>query len=248
VGSRVHVSLPVPTGGVRTTAFTVVSQVAFPVLGGQVSLGNGAAMTYAGYAAAVCTRGQAHASCQRDPFAGETAGGVLVSLVPGAPGRADLTRYLHLSTVEVAVPPVPTSLVNFGEAVDFPLLFGAMLAVSGAATLVHLLVVSVSRRRRDTWLLKAIGFVNGQVVSATVWQATTVALVGIAVGLPIGIVAGHAVWHAFASNLGVVPVVAVEGWLLAVVLIGVLAVANLLAIVPALTAARSRPEALLRTP
>ena len=67
VGSRVHVSLPVPTGGVRTTAFTVVSQVAFPVLGGQVSLGNGAALTYAGYAAAVCTLGQAHASCRARP-------------------------------------------------------------------------------------------------------------------------------------------------------------------------------------
>ncbi len=44
-------------------------------------------------------------------------------------------------------PVAPTSLVNFGEAVNFPLIFGVMLAVFGAATLAHLLVVSVSRRR-----------------------------------------------------------------------------------------------------
>ena len=62
-------------------------------------------------------------------------------------------------------PLAPTSLVNFGEAVNFPLIFGAMLAVFGAATLAHLLVVSVSRRRREVGLLKVLGFVNRQVVS-----------------------------------------------------------------------------------
>ena len=81
-----------------------------------------------------------------------------------------------------------------------------MLAVFGAATLVHLLVVSVSRRRHEIGLLKALGFVNAQVSAAIAWQATTLAVVGIVLGAPLGIVTGRAVWSVFANNLGVVPV------------------------------------------
>ena len=44
------------------------------------------------------------------------------------------------------------------------------------------------------------------VASTVAWQATTLALAGIAVGVPVGIVVGRAVWLAFANNLGVVPV------------------------------------------
>ena len=57
-----------------------------------------------------------------------------------------------------AVParPGPTGLINFGEAVSFPLLFGVALSLFGAATLVHLLLVSVSRRRAEAGLLKVL--------------------------------------------------------------------------------------------
>jgi ABC-type antimicrobial peptide transport system permease subunit len=137
--------------------------------------------------------------------------------------------------------------VNFGEAVNFPLIFGAMLAVFGAATLVHLLVVSVSRRRREIGLLKALGFVNGQVVATVAWQATTVAIVGIVIGVPVGILIGRVMWSAFASNLGFVPVAIVQAWLLAALVAGVLVAANLLAALPALAARRYQAGQLLRT-
>jgi ABC-type antimicrobial peptide transport system permease subunit len=137
--------------------------------------------------------------------------------------------------------------VNFGEAVNFPLIFGVMLAVFGAATLVHLLVVSVSRRRREFGLLNALGFVNGQVSATVAWQATTVAIVGIVIGVPLGILIGRATWSAFASNLGFVPVSIVQGWLLAALIAGILVAANLLAALPALAARRSQAGQLLRT-
>jgi ABC-type lipoprotein release transport system permease subunit len=66
-----------------------------------------------------------------------------------------------------------------------------MLAVFGAATLAHLLVVSVSRRRREIGLLKVLGFVNGQIASTVAWQATTLALVGVVIGVPLGVAAGQ---------------------------------------------------------
>ena len=131
---------------------------------------------------------------------------------------------------------------------NFPLILGFMLALFGAATLVHLLVVSVVRRRHEIGLLKALGFVNGQVRAAVCWQATTVALVGIVVGVPLGVVAGQAVWRAFATNLGAVPVTTVPVWVIAALAVGALVLANLLAVAPAVMAARSKTAGqLLRT-
>ena len=142
-------------------------------------------------------------------------------------------------------PIVPIALVNFGEAVNFPLILGFMLALFGAATLMHLLVVSVVRRRREIGLLRALGFVKRQAGATVGWQATTVALVGIVVGIPVGIAVGQAVWRAFATNLGAVPVAIVPVGVIAALGVGVLVVANLLAVPPALVVARSRAAAQL---
>ena len=121
-----------------------------------------------------------------------------------------------------------------------------MLAVFGAATLAHLLVVSVSRRRRDLGLLKVLGFVNRQVVATVSWQATTLALVGVVVGVPLGLIVGRAVWNAFANNLGVVPVTVLPTLVVAAIAVGVLVGANVIAIAPAWVATRSKAGELLR--
>ena len=66
-------------------------------------------------------------------------------------------------------------------------------------------------------------------------------------GLPLGVAAGRATWLAFANQLGVAedvrtPMVAI---LLAVPVTVVMA--NLIATIPALSAARTRPALVLRT-
>jgi len=130
--------------------------------------------------------------------------------------------------------------------VSFPLLFGVALSLFGAATMLHLLLVSVARRRRETALLKVLGFVRRQVAAAVCWQASSVALIGIVAGVPVGIAAGKAAWRLFAANFGVIPVEVIRPLLLLALAAGVLLAANLLAAVPALLAARSRPGQLLR--
>jgi hypothetical protein len=77
--------------------------------------------------------------------------------------------------------------------------------------------------------------------------ATTVAVVAITAGIPLGIAAGRAIWRAFAISLGVVPVPVVQAWLIVALAAGALLAANALAAVPAMSAARSRPGPLLRT-
>jgi ABC-type antimicrobial peptide transport system permease subunit len=158
-----------------------------------------------------------------------------------------VTHYLDDNPSITALPITPSSLINFGEAVNFPLILGGILAVFGAATLAHLMVVSVSRRRREIGLLKVLGFVNRQVVASVGWQATTVAVVGIIIGVPLGVVAGRATWILFSSHVGVVPVAVVPVGLLGLLVVGVLVAANLLAIGPALVATRSKPGRLLRS-
>ena len=97
----------------------------------------------------------------------------------------------------------------------------------------------MARRRHEIGLLKALGFVNGQVGAAVCWQATTVALVGIVIGVPLGVATGQVVWRTFATNLGAVPVATVPVLVIAALGAGALVVANLLAIAPAVTVARS---------
>ena len=75
----------------------------------------------------------------------------------------------------------------------------------------------------------------------------TVALVGIVVGAPLGIVVGRAVWDAFAVNIGVVPFAVVDAGLLSIIVVCVLAGTALIALGPAIAAGRSRPGQLLRT-
>jgi predicted lysophospholipase L1 biosynthesis ABC-type transport system permease subunit len=61
---------------------------------------------------------------------------------------------------------------------------------------------SVRRRRRDLAVLKTLGFVRGQVSAAVAWQATTVALVALAVGLPLGVALGRWSWSLLIDRIG----------------------------------------------
>jgi hypothetical protein len=244
VGSVLKVTMQLPTGGSRSVPFRVVGTASFPSDAGG-GLGNGSAFTMAGYLNAVCPPGREENGC-RKAFAANQNFIVLARATSGPKGQADVARYVAQGSA--SRPTIPTSLVNFGEAVNFPLILGFVLAVFGVATLLHLLVVSVVRRRREMGLLKALGFVNMQVGATVLWQATTVALVGIVIGVPLGIVVGRAVWSAFATNLGAVPVAAVPALAIAVLAIAVFVVANALAVIPAVTSARKRSVGqLLRT-
>ena len=204
----------------------------------------GAYVTVGGLVAAQCPPGSGHQSCRTRAIQNPV---LLVGVKPGPAGSAVVAQLAERFPDVAFLPVTPANLVNFGEAVNFPLILGFVLALFGVATLLHFLVVSVTRRRREVGLLKAIGLVRRQVAVMVCWQSTTIAAVGIVIGVPVGVVAGRAVWRSFATNLGVVPVTVIEAWGLAILAAAVLLFANLLAIGPALAAARSRPAALLRT-
>jgi ABC-type lipoprotein release transport system permease subunit len=245
VGSIVNVTVT-PTGGrPRTVPFRVVGSASFPVLSGTSGLGSGAMVTLDGYESAACAHRASGADC-RQAVEQTADGGLLVSVTDDPGGRATLARYRRNYVGALDDLETPTSLVNFGEAVNFPAIFAAGLAIFGAATVAHVMMASVSRRRRELGLLKALGFSRGQVARSVTWQASVLVAIGAIIGVPIGMLVGRAVWVRFATGYGVVPVVSYPFVTVAVLSIMSVLVVNLLAVLPARRAARAKPGELLR--
>jgi FtsX-like permease family len=140
----------------------------------------------------------------------------------------------------------PTDVGDFGGVEALPLLIIAVFAGAAAAALAHALITSVRRRRRDLAILKTLGFTRNQVVTAVAWQATAVAAIGLLVGLPLGLGIGRFAWNVFAEDLGVVPEAVTPVGLTALVVPATIVLANLIAALPAQTAARTRPALVLR--
>ena len=87
---------------------------------------------------------------------------------------------------------------------------------------------------------------QGQLRGVVAWQTTLTLLIAVAVGVPLGIIAGRIAWQGFAGSLGVVPVAEVPVLVLVLGLTGLVVAGNLLASVPAAIAARTRAGLLLR--
>lgn len=146
----------------------------------------------------------------------------------------------------VSKPERPDDILGYEDVSATPLVLAGLLAIVAGATTAHALVSSVRRRRRDLALLKTIGFLRSQVRAAVAWQATTVAAVALAIGIPLGIAGGRWGWTWLAERMHAVPQ-PVTPWLaLAVLLPGTVALANAVAAIPAGSAARTRPAAILR--
>jgi hypothetical protein len=173
-----------------------------------------------------------------------TRSGVYIRVAPGVDRSRALLHYEKLFSTDPAIRPVDVG--NFGGITGVPAAVAILFAVAAAAALVHALLVSIRRRRRELAILKTLGFTGRQVAASLAWQTTTVAAVGLLVGLPIGILAGRWGWNRFANQLGVVPEPLTPAVLLLLAIPGTLLVANLVGAVPAGIAARTRPAQVLR--
>jgi hypothetical protein len=141
---------------------------------------------------------------------------------------------------------LPTDVRSYSQVRSTPVLLAAILALLGVTMIGHALVTSVRRRRRDLAVLKTLGFVKRDVAAAVAWQVSTFALVGVALGIPLGIVLGRWLWTLFADQIGIPasPVVPALIWIVVPV---VVVAANLIGALPAYAAARTKPAVVLRT-
>jgi ABC-type antimicrobial peptide transport system permease subunit len=177
-------------------------------------------------------------------------GDAFVRFRPGvSPAHGISALSARLGGIERAIviaPTQPTDVVDFGQVKSLPQVLAGLLSALAAATMAYLLISAIRRRRRELAILKTIGFVPSQISAAVAWQATTVTIVAMLVGIPLGIVAGRAVWSAIAHQMGVVVQTQVPWpWIALVVPVAVV-VANLLAAGPAAVAGRISATTALR--
>ncbi|MBK5331041.1 MAG: FtsX-like permease family protein [Ilumatobacteraceae bacterium] len=148
----------------------------------------------------------------------------------------------------VTVLPVqrPAEIVNYRSMGTAPTLLGASLAVGAVSALALTLFASVRRRRRDLALLKTLGFTPFQLASAVAWQSTVAAAIGTIGGVPVGIVVGRWLWTRFADGLHVVPQPTVPVLPIMLIALAAVVLANIVAAIPARSAARTPAAVLLR--
>lgn len=140
----------------------------------------------------------------------------------------------------------PAEIINYRSLGTTPALLGAALAAGAVFALGLTLVASVRRRRRDLALLKTLGFTKWQLAATVAWQSSISVGIGAIVGLPLGIVLGRSLWDLFARNIDVVPVPSVPGATIALIAVGALVLANIVAAFPGRIAARAPTALLLR--
>lgn len=140
----------------------------------------------------------------------------------------------------------PAEITNSDDIGSTPAFVGATLGVAALASLALVLSVSVSRRRRDLALLKALGFTKRDVSIAVAWQATISIGVGLLVGIPLGVVLGRWLWQRFAEQLFVVPAPEVPLVALGVLVAAALVLCNLVAAAPGRAAGRTPASTSLR--
>jgi ABC-type lipoprotein release transport system permease subunit len=230
----------------RARTLRVVGRAVFPNLGAgsfsPTNLGEGAAMTVDGL----------------DVGPNEGGGRYSVVLIRMRPGADLVAAQRRIGTVLrpmelcggdrdcVQRASRPGDVRNYTRVRGTGVVLSAALAVIALGFLVHVLVSSVRRRRGDLAVFKTLGFARRQVAATSVWQAATMAALALLIGIPVGLAVSTLVWRGFAEALGIAPDGVIPGVAFLAIPV-VLALAAVVALVPAFLAARTHPATVLRS-
>lgn len=140
----------------------------------------------------------------------------------------------------------PAEITTASTARSLPLLLAGALGLVALVSLGLALGSASRRRRRELALLRTIGFTGRQLAATVLWLATTTIVIGLLFGVPIGIAVGQLSWRLFADQLDVVNTPTVPALALVGLVVVALALANLIAAVPALKARHVDTAGLLR--
>ena len=141
----------------------------------------------------------------------------------------------------------PSDIVAYDHVRSTPLILALVLAVLASATVAHALVSAVRRRRRDLALLATLGLTRRQISSTVAWQSTTVGVLSLVIGVPLGIIGGRWAWGLLADDLGTLSEPKVPILAIVVGIPVVLLLYNAVAYIPGRIAARMKPGVVLRS-
>jgi ABC-type lipoprotein release transport system permease subunit len=95
-------------------------------------------------------------------------------------------------------------------------------------------------------LLRVLGFTGRQLKVTIAWQASVAGLVGIVIGIPAGIALGRWFWTLFARYIDAVPEPTVPVVSVVIVAVSALVLANVVAMLPGRSAAKTSTAQVLR--
>jgi hypothetical protein len=164
------------------------------------------------------------------------------------PGR--VTPFGAFGTTDVGGlvgrPSPPSNLQEVREIRTLPVFLAGFLALLAIGAVGHALATAVRRRWHDLAVLRALGMTRRQARVVVFTQASVLALIGLAAGIPLGIALGRTIWRYVAETTPVFYVAPVAVLALALIAPVALAAANLLAAIPAWRAAKLRVCEVLR--
>jgi hypothetical protein len=139
------------------------------------------------------------------------------------------------------------SVVSIVDIRSVPVVVAVVVGLLGAFAAALALVLGVRRRPHDVAVLRALGVRPGEARRIVWWQAATLLVVAVGLGVPLGVALGRAVWSALARASNVIDATDVDVQGLGLVVAAMAALMALLAVVPSRRAARLRPAGILRT-
>ena len=141
----------------------------------------------------------------------------------------------------------PSSVTTLSELRDVPVIVVVTIGMLGLFAAGHALLLAVQRRGRDLAVLRALGMRPGDIRRVVGWQAVTMTIVAVVIGIPAGLVLGRVVWTAIAQSSNVVVRVDVGPLHLVALAVITLVVLVVLAAWPSHRAASQRTADALRT-
>jgi hypothetical protein len=237
VGARIRL-----TGGTTPMPVTVTG-IGFVPAGPHNEYSDGAWLTLAGY----------HRIFRGARYAFKFHAAVL-TLRPGADVQA-VARRLDAAAAAIKggqaitfePPAPPASVEQLRDVAVLPLALAAFLTLLALAAVGHAVSIAARRRRYELAVLRALGLTRPQSRLVITTQATLLAGIGLAFGIPLGVALGRTLWQVAANMTPVVYHPPVALWALLLIVPVALVAANLLAVLPARRAARLRTAQILRT-
>jgi hypothetical protein len=170
---------------------------------------------------------------------------MVMATLKGDDHEAALAELAETYPDQITTDIVAARVVNLRRVRAIPRLGIALSCALGLLLLAYTLAVGVRARSRELGVLRALGISGRQLRGVLSWEGVLIGFVIVAIGLPLGVVAGNLIWRALMDNVGLEAATVFEPWILAVPVV-VLLVAMACALIPARRARKATVATVLR--